>query len=333
MSRPICIIAEMACSHEGDPKLARTIIDGAGAACADAIQFQIWRAADIMVPHHPDFPVLRRIELSREDWAGLFAHVRERYPAMQVIACVYEEKSADFAEEMGADAFKIHSADLSNPGLLAHVAKKNRRVDLSTGASTVDEIALAIRAIRRASDCPVWLMHGYQVFPTPPGGVHMDFMMKLKSLFEMPVGYQDHSDAESPAAFHLCAAAAGMGVDAVEKHITHDRSQKGIDHQAALNPDEFSRFTAMIRQIEAARGLAVPRAFSEDEETYRKYSKKSIVAARDLPAGHVLAEGDLAFMRAEALGLPPDQAGRLLGKTLARPVAALRLVGEADLER
>lgn len=326
------IIAEMACSHEGDPALARKIIDGAGAAGADAIQFQIWLAEDMMVPHHSDFPILQRIELDRRSWRELASYARQNYPLMQIIACVYERASVDFSETIKVDAYKLHSADLSNPSLIKYVAATGKRIDLSVGASTIEEIRLAVDWIRETSDSEIWMMYGYQNFPTPTNAIHLDYMMKLRDLFELPVGYQDHSDGNAPAAFWLPAAAAGMGVDILEKHITHDRAFMGIDHQAALHPDEFAQFVTMVREIEAAKGTGQPRPFSVEELKYRKYSKKSIVAAHALPAGATVTEADILFMRASDLGLPPDQAYRLVGRSVHRDLAAFQLLCEEDME-
>lgn len=326
------IIAEMACSHEGNPELARKIIDGAGKAGADAIQFQIWILREMMVPHHPDFERVSRIELSRKDWAALAAYVHKRYPQMHIIACVYERASVDFCEAIGVDAYKLHSADLSNPYLVKYVAQTGKRIDLSVGASTLDEIATAIQWIRESSDSDIWIMYGYQNFPTPTDAIHLRYMMQIKQLFDLPLGYQDHSDADTEAAFWLPAAALGMGVDVLEKHITHDRAYKGIDHEAALNPGEFARFVEMTQTLEAAMGFATPCPFSAEEQKYRKYSKKSLVAARALPAGTRITETDLTFMRAEDLGLPPDQAHRLVGKTTRRDVAQYHLVREEDVQ-
>jgi sialic acid synthase SpsE len=325
------IIAEMACSHEGDPALARRIIDGAAAAGADAVQFQIWSLKDMVVPHHPDYNKLTRIELARQSWKDLAGYVRQCRPEMQIIACVYERSSVDFAEGINVDAYKLHSADLSNPSLVRYVAHTGKRIDLSVGASTLDEIQIAIEWIKTSSDSQVWLMYGYQNFPTRTDDVHLAYMMRLKELFQLPVGYQDHSDAETGAAFWLPAAAVGMGVDILEKHITHDRSYKGIDHEAALNPGEFARFVDMVREIETAKGNARPRPFSPDELKYRKYSKKSVVASRALPAGTRIAEEDLLFMRAASLGLPPDQINRLTGRITKRDINPYDLILEEDL--
>jgi sialic acid synthase SpsE len=325
------IIAEMACSHEGDVQLGKKIIDGAGEARADAIQFQVWQAKDIIVPHHPEYEKVSNIEIAHQGWRELADYTRDRYPDMQIIACVYEPGSVDVCEDMHVDAYKIHSSDISNPYLTKYVAKTGKRIDLSVGATTIDEIQAAIEHIRQTSGSDIWLMYGYQNFPTPTDAIHMDYMMALKSLFNLPIGYQDHSDADTDAAFWLPAAAVGMGVEIIEKHITHDRAFKGIDHEAALNPDEFARLVYMIREIEAAKGTSVPRPFSDEELKYRKYAKKSLVAARALPAGTVITEDDVLFLRAVDLGLPPDQAHRIIGKTAGKEIAAFHLIREEDV--
>ncbi|MHC4617100.1 MAG: N-acetylneuraminate synthase family protein [Planctomycetota bacterium] len=331
VSKPVYIIAEMACSHEGDPALAKRIINGAGQAGADAVQFQVWRLRDMMVPHHPDFDRVSNIELSYGQWGGLVSYVRDRYPHMHIIACVYERSSVDFCERAGVDAYKLHSADLSNPFLVKYVAATGKRIDLSVGTSTLDEIATAIEWIQKTSSSPIWLMYGYQNFPTPTDEIHMRYMMKLKQMFELPICYQDHTDGNTEAAFWLPASALGMGVDALEKHIAHDRAFKGIDHEAALNPDEFAEFVRMVRMLEAAMGVSIPRPFSEQELKYRRYAKKSLVASRELPAGKLVAEDDLTFMRADDLGLPPDQAYRLIGRVTKHDITAYHLLREEDV--
>ncbi len=331
-SSSVYIIAEMACSHEGDVVLGQSIIDAAGSAEANAIQFQVWSLSDMVVPHHPAYEMLSSIELSRDSWTNLFHYARKKFPEMEIIACVYERGSVDFCESLGIDAYKIHSADLSNPYLIKHIARTGKPIDLSVGASTLNEIQTAVEWIGSSSESPIWLMYGYQDFPTKTDDVHLRYMMNLKRLFGLPVGYQDHSDAETEASFWLPAVAVGMGIDVLEKHITHDRSLKGVDHEAALNPQEFSSFVGMVREIECALGVSTPKEFSKNEIEYRRSSKKSLVAARALDTGTILTEKDFIFMRAETLGVPPDKAHWLIGKKLKNPIAAFHLILYEDLE-
>ncbi|MGQ0732909.1 MAG: N-acetylneuraminate synthase family protein [Acidobacteriota bacterium] len=332
MTKPTYVVAEMACSHEGDPALARQIIDGAGRAGADAVQFQMWALDRMVVPHHPDYALLQQLELSRTVWTDLAAHVRRSNAGLAIVACVYEPSSVDLAEALRVEAYKIHSSDVSNPQLLREVAQTGKVVHLSVGSSTTDEIREAIDALVGGGSGRVVLMYGFQSFPTAPRDVHLSYVTTLRRLFDRPVGYQDHSDADQPEAFWIPAAAAGLGVEVLEKHITHDRSKKGIDHESALNPDEFVAFVRMVRSVDLARGSALPRSFSDAEQRYRRYAKKSLVAARRLEAGETMQASDLVPMRADGLGLPPASADRLVGRTLRRAIDAYHIVSEEDVQ-
>ena len=127
---------------------------------------------------------------------------------------------------MQIDAYKLHAADLSNPSLIRCVARTGKRIDLSVGGSSIDEIQTAIQWIRESSDAGIWLMYGYQLFPTPTAAIHLHYMKKLADLFDLPIGYQDHSDGDSDAAFWLPAAAMGMDVDMLEKQASRTTGRK-----------------------------------------------------------------------------------------------------------
>ena len=170
-----------------------------------------------------------------------------------------------------------------------------------------------------------------QLFPTEVADAEILQAVTLAEAFELPVGYQDHSDADSDEAFSLPIAARGAGMWIQEKHITHDRAKKGADHQAALNPDEFKRFVNSIRTIDIALGDGRPHPFTEAEIKYRKYSKKSLVASCPLKAGQILQESDIVSLRAESIGIPPSQIKRILGKRTSKPIE-LSVIQMDDLE-
>jgi N,N'-diacetyllegionaminate synthase len=325
----IYVIAEMACSHEGDLKLGKGIIDGACKAGADAIQFQIWKLDELMIPEHKSWDFLKKIEFTYEQWQCLYNYAKERNSEVEIIACVYEVSSVIFSEKMGVDAYKVHRSDLTNYQLIRAVAETGKRIDLSVGAATVDEITQAISWINEISSAKIWLMYGYQNFPTPIDDVHLDYILKLGKHFGLPVGYQDHTDGDSKGAYWLPAVAVSKGISIIEKHITHDRTYKGVDHEAALNPAEFIEFVKIMHEANCVDGDSrFPRPFSKEEELYRTYGMKSIVAARDLQCGHKLQPSDILFLRANQLGLSPDKQSNVLGKEIKENISAHSIIDE-----
>jgi sialic acid synthase SpsE len=321
----------MACSHEGKLDLGKSIADASASAGADILQLQIWQAGFMMSPQRSEFALLQQIEIPKEEWASLVQYVRERHSGMKIYACVYEHQSIGFIDSLGVDGFKLNSSDLSNPLVLDKVAECHKPINLSVGASAISEIEQAIVRLKAVSEPSITLMYGFQNFPTDPVDVHLKFMETLKKEFNLPVGYQDHTDADVAGAFWLPAAAIGFGATVIEKHVTHDRALKGIDHESALNPDEFHDFVEMVKMVDSAAGSAEIRPFSPREEKYRQFQKKSIVAACALGQGAVLRKQDLLFMRAERLGLAPSSFELLLGRTLSRRVEAFQPLMEEDL--
>jgi len=322
------VIAEMACSHEGDINLAKKIIDSSAAANADAVQLQIWSLKYMMSPQRKEYGLLQKIEFSKKQWRELVSYSRNKYRHMQIYVCVYEHSSIEFIDSLGIDGYKLNSSDLSNPLVLDKIAATGKPINLSVGASTVAEIQYAVNRIKSSSKSYITLMYGHQSFPTHPENVNMTYIQKLANLFDLPIGYQDHCDADDDSAFWLPAASMGMGVSLLEKHITHDRSIKGIDYESALNPDEYIEFVNMVRTIDQAKGRSTPRDFSADEIKYRDFQKKSIVVTKNMKAGSIIKEGDLSFMRAEILGIPPNEIGTVLGRRLKRDISAYQPLTE-----
>ena len=203
------IIAEMACSHDGSLDNAKSIIDAAASAGADAIQLQIWEHQNLVVPTHKDLAILKSVELTKFEWRELVNYTRRVSPNLDIIACVYDNYAADFAVELNMDAYKIHTADLSNFELLRKISSFGRRIDLSVGSSTYDEIAAALDFINKSSPVEIWLMYGKQLFPTDPTDADINQAVNLGRAFNLTVGYQDHTNADSEEALLIPILALG----------------------------------------------------------------------------------------------------------------------------
>jgi len=316
----VYVIGEMACAHDGNIAYAKVIIDAVGQSGADAVQLQIWKRSNIVIDKHNDTEILDSVELSNEEWSDLVSYIRTNFPKLEIIACVYDEVAAAFAYSLNVNAFKIHASDLASPNLLKFVAAYGKRMDLSVGGATIDEITEALEWIREANNTDIWLMFGKQLFPTKPEDANIIQAKTLQAVFGLPVGYQDHSPGSSPEAFNLPVAAIGSGIKIIEKHITHNRDLKGVDYQASLNPSEFVKFVAELRTVDMALGSPFIEKLSAAELQYRKYSRKSIVYAKSLTMGHVLEEDDLVCKRANGLGLPPKALKSFIGCVLKTDV-------------
>jgi len=315
----IYIIAEMACAHDGEVEKAKRIVDAAVEAKTDAIQLQFFSVKDNSTPDVEGYDLGLQIEFTPKQWQEICSYIRQF--DIHIFACTFDVPSANLAIRLGVDGIKLNSSDLSNPDILKVVAQSGIPFTLGTGASTIQEIAQAVETLLMNGGNQVIIMHGIQNFPTEIQDAHINKIKMLQALFPFPVGYHDHTDADTPFCRTIDLLAIGAGACVIEKHITLDRSEKGLDYQSALEPEEFKEFVKIIRMAEFAMGPNRIKPLSENEEKYRQFQKKSIVAIRRLETGEVLKREDIAFMRAPKNGLSPTEVNRIIRKPLVRSVA------------
>jgi sialic acid synthase SpsE len=324
------IIAEMACAHDGDLEKAKRLIEAAVSAGADAVQLQFFVPDETVTPAHQVYDIIKRIAFSAEQWRSIFNHARNS--GIHVFVCAYDVPSVELAIECGADAIKLNSADLSNPDVLKAVASSGRPFTLGTGASTLDEIANGITLASEFGAKEIILMHGVQNFPTLIEDLNISRVELLKDVFGMPVGYHDHTDGDDPFGKIIDLIGIGLGACVIEKHITWDRKEKGIDYQAALEPEEFKVFVGNIRKAWVAYGSKKLRPFTESDLRYRKFQKKSVVAAREIKAGDTITRKDVRFIRNVEPGLAPIQFHVLEGKKAKRDFKPFENIMQYEVE-
>ena len=317
---PPYIIAEMALAHEGELDFARHLIDVAVEAEADAVQLEMVHLSDNLVPTAKLYDVVENLCFSPEEFAGLFEYTRQYDIALSAFA--YDLPSLKLALELGADMVKLNSSDLLHYEMLQVLGEADIPFTLGTGSSTVMEIASALEMVLEAGGNQVVLMHGVQNFPTDMRNAHVRRMALLRETFDALVGYADHTEGDHELSGVIDLVAVGMGACVIEKHITHDRSKKGIDHQSALNPDEFKQFVHTIRQGGMALGVPRYQTLSKSDRKYRQFQKKALLAAVDIPAGTALQREHVTFLRVDASypELSPMDFLSLEGKQINQPI-------------
>ena len=334
---PVFVVAEAGVNHNGDVGLALALVDAAAECGADAVKFQTFRTDALVSRAAPKAgyqaettgagesqrDMLARLELSLED----FARVQERCAKRGVVffSAPFDEASADALERLGVPLFKVPSGEITNAPYLAHVAAKRRPMIVSTGMSTLAEVAEAVAAIRAAGDPPVALLHCVSAYPAPPAEMNLRAMDTLRERFGVPVGLSDHT-----LGLAVALAAVARGAAIVEKHLTLDKAMPGPDHRASLDPGEMAALVRGIRTVESALGDGDKRPTPSELDT-RRVARKSLVAARALRAGERLTADAVAVKR-PGTGIPPAELGRAVGRRLRRDVAADEVLEWTALE-
>lgn len=326
---PTYIIAEMANAHEGHLEEALRIVDAAADAGANAVKFQLFSADELAVPAFEHYELYRELAMTPEAWDQVYTRVRER--GLDTVADVFGLDSARLAQELGTVAFKVHCADTANAPLLAFLGSCKKRVFLSAGGSTWLEIAEAADMLLDAGASSIVLVFGFQNYPTGLRDSNLQRLSILKERFEFPVGFAPHLDGGDPQAVQLPTLAVAAGASFLEVHLTLDRSRKGLDYSASLNPEPFSRMVQAVRAMEPAlgeRSLALPPA----EVDYRIGHKKSLVATRDLKAGELLSDDDVALKRTADAPLRAPGLSAAIGHRVIRTIRAHEPIFLKDLE-
>jgi N-acetylneuraminate synthase len=331
--QPVFVIAEAGVNHNGDLKLARALIDVAVEAGADAVKFQTFQADRLVIPgtlkaeyqrrntgdSESQFEMLQRLELSAAAHRELQSYCHER--GIIFLSTPFDEFAVDLLDELGVPAFKISSGDLTNSPLLEHAASKGKPVILSTGMSELSELIEAVSVLNTAGcENPV-LLHCVSNYPAAPAEVNLRAMQTMRSAFDVPVGFSDHTEG-----IDVALAAVAMGACVIEKHFTLDRTLPGPDHRASLEAAELRDLVRSIRRVETALGSGRKAPTASEIET-AKVARRSLVAARDIPAGAKL-ERDMVVMRRPGTGMSPATLDTLLDRRAVQEISAGTLLNE-----
>lgn len=345
----VFVIAEAGVNHNSSLDAALRLVDTAADAGADAVKFQTFRADEIAVPElakaayqaeatdaaESQTDMLRRLELPLADHARLADHCRER--GIEFMSTAFDDRLLRFlVEETGIRRIKIPSGEIDNLPLLACAAASGLPIVLSTGMSTIGDVALALAvlAIGAPASLPshedlrkaaneedfrrltgrVTLLQCTSSYPAPAAAMNLLAMATLRERFRLPVGLSDHS-----LGINAAIAATALGASVIEKHFTLDRNQQGPDHAASLEPGELAAMIEGIRETEAMLGSPDKRPGADELRT-REVVRKRLVAARPIRAGETITEEDIAIKRAPS-GLSPLHFRDIVGTPASRNFA------------
>ncbi|TDC84977.1 N-acetylneuraminate synthase [Micromonospora sp. KC606] len=319
------VIAEIGHNHEGSLERAEELFRQAAAAGAHAAKLQkrdnwsLFTKAMYNEPYTgrnsygPTYGLHREaLEFGRAEYVHLAGVAAEL--GIDFMSTAFDQPSVDFLVDVDLPAIKIASADVTNTPLLAYAAKADKPLVLSTGGATMDEVRRACDTILPLNP-NLALLQCTAVYPAAPSDLNLSVITTYREEYPHTViGFSGHDLGPE-----LSWVAYALGARVIEKHFTLDHSRPGSDHHFSLDAPQLADLTAGLRRTHEALGEPVKRRSDSEAKAVRKMGKK-LVAARDLPAGHVVTEQDVAC-KSPGDGMKPYQLDEVLGRVLRVDIA------------
>ena len=309
------IIAEAGVNHNGDLDIARRLIDVAKDAGADFVKFQT--AVNMTSKHAPkaeyqkretgegnQLDMAKKLRLSLEQHRELFDYCNR--VGMPYLSTPFDIASIRFLEELNLPFWKVPSGEVTNLPYLIEIAKTHKPIVMSTGMAEMEEVRAAIDVLKTYGAGDITLLQCHTDYPTKMENVNLRAMVTMAEAFGLPVGISDHS-----AGIEVPIAAVALGASVIEKHFTLDRSMKGPDHKASIEPDELRQLVKSVRNIELALGDG-KKVCSDQERSNIIVARKSIIANRNIKKGEVLTEENITTKR-PGNGISPMRWFEVLG--------------------
>jgi sialic acid synthase len=320
------VIAEIGHNHQGDLEQCKKMFSVAKECGANAVKLQKRDNRAMFTKAMFDSPYLHRnsygatygehreaLEFTKEQHLDLIAHAKK--VGITFFSTAFDIPSADFLEDLDMPAYKIASGDIINLPLLRHVAKFGKPMIISSGGSTMDDVVRAYRTVMPINPqlCILQCTSGY---PAEFNELNLKVIHTFRERFpDVVIGLSAHDNGIA-----MATVAYVMGAGVVEKHFTLNRAAKGTDHAFSLTPKGLERMVRDLRRTRESMGDGVKRCYDSEIGPLYKMQKK-LVAARDLPAGHVLTDADIAI-RSPNDGMPPFEYENILGMRLTAPLPA-----------
>jgi len=340
MINKVLIIAEAGVNHNGSLENAKKLILAGAEAGVDYVKFQTFKVnklvskdakkADYQKINTKDentsqFEMLKKLEMPESWHHELIKYAKSLN--VKFLSTGFDEESIDFLDTINIDLFKIPSGEITNKPFLEHIAKKQKRIIVSTGMANINEVRAAIEVLENngIQKNSITILHCNTEYPTPMLDVNLNAMLSLKEEFQVNIGYSDHT-----LGIEVPIAAVALGATVIEKHFTLDKNMEGPDHKASLDPLELKQMVNSIRNIEMALSGSGIKEPSPSELKNIQIARKSIHTNKSLSKGQTLKREDLIMMR-PGDGISPMEVDLFVNKKIAYDLPGGHKLSKADI--
>lgn len=333
------IIADIGGNHGGSIEEAKRLIDKAKEAGVDAVKFQSFTKDSLHSKNtydskkdieFKDFGVKGLDKLHNKILFGddEYRELKRYCDKIGILfsSAAFAEKEADLLAELNVPFIKIASMELNNLGLLEYIAKKNIPIMISTGMGSSEEIEKAIETIHNAGNNNIVILHCIAMYPVRDYNIiNLNKMQMLREKFNLPVGFSDHTlDISVPI------AATALGACVIEKHFIINKDDPfARERDFAMDFETMKQLVKDCKRVYCALGNK-DAEISDQELEMTKILRRSAVVRRNMNAGELIKEEDVAFKR-PGTGIPPTELNTIIGKKLNKGKVANELILREDL--
>jgi N-acetylneuraminate synthase len=330
------IIAEVGLSHDGSLGLAHAFIDEIARGGADAVKFQTHIAEAESTPAEPfrvkfsrqdttRYEYWKRIAFTETQWKGLADHARDK--GLVFLSSPFSIEAVELLARIGMSIWKVGSGEVSTLPMLDTMIATGKPIILSSGMSDLAELDKAVERVRRAGR-PLAVLQCTTAYPCPPERIGLNMIPFFRERYGCFVGLSDHSGTIYPG-----IAAATLGADVLEVHVTMSRGMFGPDVPASVTMEELRQLVDGIRFVEKMRAHPVDKdAIAREMAPLRAIFNKSLVARERLAAGTVLTANHLALKK-PGTGIPAEQLPEMIGRRLRRTLEIDEQLRADDVDR
>ena len=330
---PCYIIAEIGVNHNGNLSLAKKLIDASIESGVNAVKFQkrdlksLYRKESLENPNSESqgFEILlaelQEVELTKNDYMEIIDYCKKK--KITFLCTPWDMPSVDFLEEFDIVAYKISSGDMTNFPLIKYISKTRKPMIISTGMSKIEEIEKMVSFVKE-QNIPFVILHANSTYPSPIESLDLNLIPEFRKKFDLLVGFSGHEIGIIGS-----ITAANMGAVIIERHITLDKTMKGLDHSSSLEPNEFKEMVSLIKLSEKAKGKSVKK-MTRAEVLQREVVSKSIVCVLDICKGEIFSDKNIEAKGPEK-GLSAQYFFDIIGKKSPRDIKCGEYVLEEDM--
>ena len=314
------IIAEMSGNHNGSLNHALGIVRAVAMSGADLLKIQTYTADTITLPvsgglfavsdNHQLWGSRNLYDLYQEahtpwEWhEPIFSLAREL--GLTPFSTPFDETAVDFLENLDISLYKIASLEIIDLPLIRTVASTGKPMIISTGAATLGEIEEAVDAARDGGCKDLTLMLCTSSYPAKPEDTHLARLNVLKDLFNTKIGLSDHTKG-----IYTALAAVALGAEFIEKHVTLNRGEGGVDSEFSIEPHELTQLVIGAKEVVCSIG---------DSSSWRKVSESeslrhrpSIYVTQKVSKGETVTLENVRTVRPSG-GIEPKFLAMVLGR-------------------